>query len=118
MKPRRIERINSLLKEVLSEVILHDLKHRNIPELITVTEVDTTNDLTSAKVYVSIIETDPVKKESTVAMLQNMASYIAVLASKKVTLRYFPVLTFKIDNSIDKYMKIDTILKKIKSENE
>jgi ribosome-binding factor A len=113
MKPRRIERINSLLKEVLSEVILHDLKHRNVPELITVTNVDTSNDLTSAKVFVSLIEGNAEKKEATISMLQKMASYIALLASKKVTLRYFPALTFKIDDSIDKYMKIDSILRKI-----
>jgi ribosome-binding factor A len=113
MKPRRIERINSLLKEVLSEVILHDLKHRNVPELITVTNVDTSNDLTSAKVFVSLIEGNAEKKQATISMLQKMASYIALLASKKVTLRYFPALTFKIDDSMDKYMKIDSILRKI-----
>lgn len=113
MKPRRIERINSLLKEVLSEVILHDLKHRNVPELITVTNVDTSNDLTSAKVFVSLIEGNAEKKEATITMLQKMASYIALLASKKVTLRYFPALTFKIDDSVEKYMKIDSILRKI-----
>ncbi len=118
MKPRRIEKINSLLIEVLSEVILQDLKHRNIPELITVTSVDTSNDLTSAKVYVSIIDNDRKKKEAVVLMLQNMAPYIAVLASKKITLRYFPVLTFKVDDSLDKYMKIDTILKKLNVEKE
>ena len=118
MKPRRIERINSLLKEVLSEVILQDLKHRNIPELITITEVDTSNDLTSAKVYVSLIENDLKKKEATVSMLQTMSTYIATLASKKMTLRYFPALTFKVDDSLDKYMKIDAILKKINTEND
>ena len=118
MKPRRIEKINSLLKEVLSEVILHDLKHRGVPELITVTNVDTSNDLTSAKVYVSLIDSNPQKKEAMITMLQKMASYIALLASKKITIRYFPVLTFKIDDSMDKYMKIDSILKKINSETE
>ena len=117
MKPRRIEKINSLLKEVLSEVILHDLKHRGVPELITVTNVDTCN-LTSAKVYVSLIDSNPQKKEAMITMLQKMASYIALLASKKITIRYFPVLTFKIDDSMDKYMKIDSILKKINSETE
>jgi ribosome-binding factor A len=113
MKPRRIEKVNSLLKEVLSEVILQDLKHRNIPELITVTGVDTSTDLTSAKVYVSLIEPNREKKEMTISMLQKMASYIALLASKKVTLRYFPSLTFKLDDSMDKYMKIDNLLRKI-----
>ena len=62
MKPRRIQRVNSLLKEVLSEVIMHDIKHRNIPELITITEVDTAADLTSAKVFISLIADSRQKK--------------------------------------------------------
>ena len=63
MKPRRIQRVNSLLKEVLSEVIMHDIKHRNIPELITITEVDTAADLTSAKVFISLIADSRQKKK-------------------------------------------------------
>jgi ribosome-binding factor A len=118
MKPRRIEKINSLLKEVLSEVLQQDLEHRKIPDLITVTEVDTSIDLTSAKVFVSLIEPNREKKEKTIEMLQKMAGYIAVLASKKMTLRYFPALTFKIDDSVEKFMKIDNILKKINTEPE
>ena len=116
MKPRRIQRVNSLLKEVLSEVIMHDIKHRNIPELITITEVDTAADLTSAKVFISLIADSRQKKDEVVAQLQAMSGYIATLASKKVTLRYFPSLTFKVDDSIDNYMKIDEILKKISHE--
>ena len=116
MKPRRIQRVNSLLKEVLSEVIMHDIKHRNIPELITITEVDTAADLTSAKVFISLIADSRQKKNEVVAQLQAMSGYIATLASKKVTLRYFPSLTFKVDDSIDNYMKIDEILKKISHE--
>ena len=95
MKPRRIEKINSLLKEVLSEVILQDLKHRNIPELISVTNVDTSNDLTSAKVFISMIETNQEKREKTIALLQKMGPYIALLASKKITIRYFAANSFR-----------------------
>lgn len=114
MSTRRIERINSLLKEVISEVIRQDLKNHTLAtDLISVTEVDTSKDLRYAKVYISLIESDPVKRESVIEALQKSAGLIAVLSSKKVILRYFPSLTFKLDNSLDKYMHIDSLLKKI-----
>ncbi|MBS0584794.1 MAG: 30S ribosome-binding factor RbfA [Verrucomicrobia bacterium] len=110
---RRIERVNSLLKEVLSEVIRKDLKSHTLPDLLTITNVDVSKDLRYAKVYISIIEDNTHKKEEILQILQDAAGYIAVLASKKVVLRYFPSLTFKLDTSIDKYMEIDQLLRRI-----
>jgi len=48
--------------------------------------------------------------------LQTAAGFIAVNAAKKITLRYFPNLTFKIDNSAEEFMKIQTILTSIEQE--
>lgn len=115
--PRRILRINSLLKEVISGVITLDLKHYHIPELFTVTKVDTSRDLQYAKVYVSLINGSEEEKEYLVEELQKCAPKISRIATKKVSLRFFPALTFKIDNSIDEYMKIDDLLSKVRKEN-
>jgi ribosome-binding factor A len=112
---RRTYRLNSLLKEVISEVIRLDVRHPKVSEFVTVTSVDITVDLTLAKVYVSVIGTD-LEKEETVKALQSAAGYIAVHSSKKVTLRHFPDLTFKLDNSVDTHIKIDSILKTIDQE--
>jgi ribosome-binding factor A len=109
---RRIQRVNSLLKEVLSEVLARDLENQNLPQFLTVIEVDTSKDLHYAKVYISMISPDRKSKEAAIERLQTLAGYIAILASKKVSLRYFPALTFKIDESADKYMQIDDLLRK------
>lgn len=113
---RRIERVNSLLKEVISEVIRQDLKHCSLPDLITVTGVDTSKDLKHAKVYISLIENDLKRRENVVALLQKHAGQITMIASKKVTMRYFPALVFKLDDSLDKYMHIDSLLRQIENE--
>ncbi|MCH9620868.1 MAG: Ribosome-binding factor A [Chlamydiia bacterium] len=114
--PRRIQRVNSLLKEVISDVIRLDLKHYDLPDLITITDVDTSRDLQYAKVYVSLVNgTDP-EKQHLIIELQKCASKIAYMASKKVVMRYFPSLTFKIDNTIDEYMKINDILEKVSND--
>jgi ribosome-binding factor A len=112
---RRTHRLNSLLKEVISEVIRKDVSHPKVSTFLTVTSVDITKDLTLAKVYISVIGNHQ-EKEETLKALQSAAGYIAVLASKKVVLRHFPSLIFKLDESVDTHIRIDSILKNIEQE--
>lgn len=110
---KRTYRLNSLLKEVISEVIRHDVKNPHIHELWTVTEVDVSKDLHSAKVYISVIGSQS-DKDRTLKALQSASGFVGVTAAKKVTLRYFPQLTFFLDESVDKVMQIDEVLNRIK----
>lgn len=112
---RRTERLNSLLKEVISEVILRDVKNPRLPALITITQVDVTKDLRHAKVYVSVIGEPAVKKEA-IAVLQSAAGFIGIHASKKVVMRYFPELIFVIDDSVDKQFQIERVITEIERE--
>src|SRR4030081_3448856 len=115
MSVQRTDRLNSLLKEVISEVIRRDVRNPHVNELVTVTRVEITKDLHYAKVYISVIGGETEKAE-TLAALQNAAGFIAVNASKKVVLRYFPSLTFKLDDSVSRHMRIEEILNKISEE--
>ncbi len=112
---QRVERLNSLLKEVISEVVRDDVRDPRLGSLITVTSVNITKDLQHAKVLISVIGTPEEKKKSLDA-LQSASGFIAVNASKKVVMRYFPSLSFKLDDSVDKHMTIETILTKIHNE--
>lgn len=115
MKKNRISRINSLLKEVLFEVIQKEVRNPHVNTFITVTQVETSADLHHAKVYISMLGTDA-EKEKVLAALQTAAGFIAVHAAKKVQLRYFPNLTFKLDKSVEEHMKIQQILSDIEKE--
>ncbi|HEV7737072.1 MAG TPA: 30S ribosome-binding factor RbfA [Chlamydiales bacterium] len=115
MKKNRLERINSLLKEVISEVIHKDVKNPHITTFISVTQVDTSADLHHAVVSVSMIATDA-EKTKILHALETAAGFIAVNASKKVELRYFPRLQFKLDKGIEEHMRIQAILGKIEQE--
>lgn len=112
---RRIERINSLLREVISEVINREVKNPHLPKLITITHVDITRDLRLAKVYVSVIG-DELKKKEALKVLQSASGFIGVHASKKVVMRYFPELTFILDDALDKYIHIENLIGEIEKE--
>lgn len=117
MPKNRVDRLNSLLKEVISEVIQKDVKNPHICGLLTVTHVSITKDLHHAKVYISVIGTDQEKKE-TMKALQSAASFIAVNSSKKVVMRYFPELQFKLDEGVGRQMRVEELLKDISQERE
>lgn len=115
MAINRTDRLNSLLKEVISEVIRKDVRNPHVNELLTVTHVEITKDLRYAKVYVSVIGSETEKQE-TLAALNSAAGFIAVNASKQVVIRYFPELTFMLDDSVEKHMRIESLLDKISTE--
>ena len=115
MTKNRVVRLNSLLKEVLSEVIHREVKNPHVHRFVSVTSVEITADLQHAKVLISVIGTQA-EKDATIKALQSAAGFIAITASKKVVMRYFPELTFKLDDSVDKQMQIDSVLHKIHQE--
>lgn len=115
MAKQRIDRINSLLKEVIAEVIRRDVHNPHVNEFVTVTRVDVSKDLRHAKVYISIIGTE-IEKKNSLEALQSAAGFIAITSSKKVILRFFPALRFILDDSVDKHMRIEELLKEIHTE--
>ena len=115
MQGRRTERLNSLLREVISEVLRDEVKNPGIGPFVSITKVDVSKDLHHAKVHFSMIGTQE-EKEKTLEALNTSAGFIATKASKRVVLRYFPELTFKIDHSAEELEKIDTLLEKIHRE--
>lgn len=115
MKKNRLERVNSLLKEVIFEVIQKEVRNPHVTTFVSVTKVDTSADLHHAKVYISLICSDEEKTKVIIA-LNSAAGFIAVHAAKLARLRYFPNLIFKLDTALEEQLKIQKILGDIEKE--
>lgn len=115
MAVKRTDRLNSLLKEVISEVIKREVRNPHVVELLTVTRVQISKDLRHAKVFISVIGSEQEKAE-TIAALNSAAGFIAIQSSEKVVMRYFPELVFRLDDSVEKHMRIEELLGKISKE--
>lgn len=115
MKKNRLMRINSLLKEVIFDVIQKQVRNPHVNLFVSVTRVDTSADLYHAKVYISMIGTD-VEKDKVLHALESAAGFIAVQASKQVELRHFPTLSFRLDHAAEEHFKIEKILSDIEKE--
>ncbi len=109
---RRCERLNSLLREVISEVILRETQNPNISPFTSVTHVEIAPDLKFAKVFISVLG-DEKEQEKTLSALNASKGYIGSHSSKKVRIRYFPTLSFFLDHSVEKHMKIEKVLQEL-----
>ena len=111
MKSVRIERINSELQKAISHIIDNELRDPQINAIISVSEVETTPDLSYARVYITSIGNTP--KEEVLNRIKGAAGFIRGKLSKAVKLRITPRLEFLIDSSKEYATKIDDILSKI-----
>jgi len=112
MSSRRVSRLNSLLKEVLSEVI-RDMHHAfaNV-EMMSITSVEITPDLGFAKVFISLIGDEKAKRQLC-DDLNDAAGQIGRTAFRKVVMRTFPKLHFYVDEGLEKQMRICDILSEV-----
>lgn len=97
---RRVERINELLRQELSQLLARDLNDPRIPLLLTVTRVEASTDLRYAQVYVSVMA-DSEQQRVAVDTLQSAAGFIQRALRPKLKLRFVPTLSFRLDHSLE-----------------
>ena len=64
MKVKREQRLNSEFQKEIYDILKNKVKNHDITEMFSILEVDVTNDLKYAKVYVSIFSTNPERKQT------------------------------------------------------
>ena len=112
MPKDRLSGIQSELKRVLSDIIRNDLKDPRVSQMSSVTHVDISRDLKYAKVYISIFDTDKMKK-STIESLTHAEHHIKNEVGARMRLRRLPEITFILDTSIEYSSRISEMLKKV-----
>ena len=97
---RRLERVNVLLREAISEVVPSELSDPRMAEIVSVTEVECSVDLRRAKVFVSVLGSKE-DKISSLKALRSASGFVHHRLKSSVTLRSVPQLDFRIDESLE-----------------
>jgi len=100
-KSHRMERINTLIKKALSEMIMEEMSGK----FITIIGVDTKADLSSAVVIISALEDE----ENIVEELNTRSGHFRANLGKRVRLKKTPKLIFKQDLSKSLYEKLNRL---------
>jgi len=106
----RMRRVDEAVRAVLSEAIAKQLQDPRVG-FVTVTGVKTSPDLRHARVYVSVLGSDELR-EASLEGLRSAHGFLQGRLAAELTLRHTPSLTFEYDDSIDRGMRISTLLDK------
>ena len=106
----KIERINHMIMEEVSKILMLEVKDERF-KFVTVTDCDTSNDLSYCKVYVTVLEQE--KREETLKALNNASGFIRGELAKRIEIRNIPELKFIYDESVFYGEKIDKIIDEI-----
>jgi len=96
MRPFRKEKIASLVRQVVGDAIAHRLQDPRVSPLTTVTRVEITNDLTVAKVFLSV-QSDATAEMRSLAAVRHAAAYIQRMVAGALSMRHCPEVRFEID---------------------
>ena len=113
---RRAERLASIIRRELAEIILHELSDPRLVGMPSVTRVELTDDLSIANVYVTIMGT-PGQQTAALNALKHSAGLMRTRLTKEMSIRQVPFLQFEIDEKLKKELEVLELIDKVAREN-
>ncbi len=111
MSTIRAERVASLIKEEVSDIISKVLEHESVG-FWTVTNVRVSPDLRYAKIYISIYG-DKVTQQNTMRKIESLKKTIRQRLGSRLSLRFVPEIEFYLDDTLEHVDRINALLKQI-----
>jgi ribosome-binding factor A len=106
----RISRVNSLIQEKISEILVREIFVENV--FITVQSVDVSRDLKYARIKISVI---PFNQSKTVLdVLKKQLPNLQKILNQKITIKFVPKIRFVVDKIEEKAGRVEEILRGLK----
>ena len=116
MSRRRQQRMSIEIQKIMARIIQEEVKDPRIDfTSLSITRVDVSNDLSHARIYVSVLG-DNEKQDETMQALHKAKGYIRTQLVQDLQVRHAPELEFRLDRSIEHGIRIAALLDEIKEE--
>jgi ribosome-binding factor A len=113
---RRPEQMAETLRQVITETLAREVRDPRVG-FVTVTSVLVSNDLSHARVLVSVPGEEP-EKTRALDGLQSAAGFLRSRAARTLTTRSVPELHFELDRGLEHAVRINELLNSIRREDE
>ena len=113
---KRKDRVQELVREEMGRIMQEELHDPRIG-FVTITYVEMTDDLRTARIYYSVLGT-PKEEKDTVAAMNSAVGFIRKLIAEAVGLRFAPEVFLRLDKTAKNAMRINQVLESIKNEHE
>lgn len=108
----RPERVAGLIRREIAEILERTLNDPRLSGVVSVTDVEVPQDLSMARVYVSVLPTGE-ERERALAALQRAAGFVRKALAPRLGLREMPEIRFLLDTSIERGARVEEILRRI-----
>jgi ribosome-binding factor A len=105
---QRMRRVNELMREVIGSAIATELEDPRIG-FVTITSVDTSPDLRTARVWVSVLGGEA-EREDTLAGLRSSHGVLQSAIARQTRIKRTPTLTFHYDDAPERGVRISRLL--------
>jgi ribosome-binding factor A len=112
---RRTERVNDLIRDELSDMLLREMNDPRLGGLISITRVEVSPDLANARVFVSVMG-EPEEQKQAMKALEAASGFMHRELKKRMDIRKVPFLSFKLDTSIARGAEVLSLLNKVHDE--
>ena len=110
---RRADRVAEAIRMEIARFLSEDAKDPRLAGLVTITAVDVTRDLRHARLFISIMGSDS-QRASTLEALEGMKGHLRTRLSKSMSLRVAPEISFKLDESVARAARIESLLAQVR----
>jgi ribosome-binding factor A len=114
MASERMRRVDQAVRAVLSDAISKEIKDPRVG-FVTVTQVKTSPDLRHARVYVSVLGSDP-SREATLEGLRSAHGFLQSKLASELPLKRTPTLTFEYDGTAERADRISRLIDEVAPE--
>jgi ribosome-binding factor A len=109
---RRAQRLSEEIKREISDILRNGVKDPRVSQLLSITQVEVSRDLSFAKVYVSLLGDDGAKKEAFEG-LEKAKGFVRRELGSRLRLRLTPEIAFIPDDSIEYGTHINKLLREV-----
>jgi ribosome-binding factor A len=111
---RRPEQVAGTIRQVIADALSREVRDPRVG-FVTVTGVIVTNDLSHARVMVSVAG-DEAERSRALQGLQSAAGFLRSRAARALTTRTVPELHFELDKGLQHAARIEELLESIRRE--
>ncbi|MEB3287088.1 MAG: 30S ribosome-binding factor RbfA [Vampirovibrionales bacterium] len=109
----RSDRVRKALMREVSDIIAREVKDPALQDqLISVTDVELSNDLRHARVFISILGNEE-KQGEILAILKEAQPQIRSMVGQRIRLRYTPEIDIRHDQSLERGTRVTSLLNQI-----
>jgi len=110
---QRTDRIDQLLRQEIGEILARDIQDPRIG-FVTITDVETAPDLSTARVWVSVIG-QPEERDQTLKALQRAMPFVRHELGGRVRLRRIPELHVRLDDTAQRGTRVLQLLAELEA---